>query len=283
MKEILEAIQKIGVRIDSQIKRGETDKAQSFNTSGDQQVKLDILSDQIVEEELKKVSSIKEIISEEKSQPVEVNGKGEFLIAYDPLDGSSLVDVNLSVGSIFGIYRGDYKGENIVGAGYIVYGPRLELVWSGEDGKVILYRWDGEKFNRVEEVKLKEKGKILGPGGTQAKWYPFHKELIDSLFQEGYRLRYSGGMVPDIHQILLKGGGLFAYPATTDKPKGKLRRLFEVFPFALIVERAGGKASNGTRPLLELGYSSYHDTTPCFFGSSYEISRVEETYSIHFQ
>jgi len=120
--------------------------------------------------------------------------------------------------------------------------------------------------------------KILAPGGTQKEWYPFHKEMIDNLFKEGYRLRYSGGMVPDLHQILLKGGGLFAYPATNDKPKGKLRKLFEVFPFAYVYNKAGGLAVDGKNDLLDLDYDGYHDTTPCFFGSNYEITRVLQTY-----
>jgi fructose-1,6-bisphosphatase I len=86
-------------------------------------------------------------------------------------------------------------------------------------------------------------------------------------------------MVPDLHQVLLKGGGLFSYPATTDKPKGKLRALFEVFPFALVYERAGGEAidERGNR-LLEREITHYHDTTPCFFGSEYEIKRLKEAY-----
>jgi fructose-1,6-bisphosphatase I len=102
--------------------------------------------------------------------------------------------------------------------------------------------------------------------------------MIDNFFKEGYRLRYSGGMVPDLHQILLKGGGLFAYPGTVDKPKGKLRKLFEVFPFAYVYNKAGGLAVDGERGLLSLEADGYHDTTPCFFGSNYEISKVLKTY-----
>ncbi len=98
---------------------------------------------------------------------------------------------------------------------------------------------------------------------------------------DGYRLRYSGGMVPDLHHILLKGGGIFSYPATIDKPKGKLRALFEVFPFALIFERAGGKAidDKGIR-LLDREVKHHHDTLPCFFGSKEEISRLKKAYGI---
>jgi fructose-1,6-bisphosphatase I len=145
---------------------------------------------------------------------------------------------------------------------------------------VELFRYNEktQKFSYIKEIRLHEKGKILAPGGTQKCWYDYHKEMIDNLFKEGYRLRYSGGMVPDLHQILLKGGGLFAYPGTTDKPKGKLRKLFEVFPFAHIFNLAGGLAIDGEQDLLKLGYENYHDTTPCFFGSNYEIEVVLNTY-----
>jgi fructose-1,6-bisphosphatase I len=102
--------------------------------------------------------------------------------------------------------------------------------------------------------------------------------MIDSIFKMGYRLRYSGGMVPDLHQILLKGGGLFSYPATSDVPKGKLRMVFEVFPFAFVYEKAGGEAIDGQKRLLELSPSHIHDTTPCFFGSQEEIGIVRKTY-----
>jgi len=104
--------------------------------------------------------------------------------------------------------------------------------------------------------------------------------MIDGLFAEGYRLRYSGGMVPDLHQILLKGGGLFSYPGTADKPDGKLRKLFEVFPFAFVYEMAGGEAidDKGNR-LLELSCNDPHETTPCFFGSRYEVGKVKAAYA----
>jgi len=277
MTEIIESIKKIAVEINYAIKTKDTGKAETKNLSGDIQVKLDVISDKIVEKYLLNTSSVKEIISEEKENPVSKN-EGKYLVAYDPLDGSSLIDVNLSVGSIFGIYENGYNGENIIASAYVVYGPRLELVVARDVVEFFRYNEEKKEFEFVKEIALDKKGKVLGPGGTQKNWFPFHKEMIDNLFKEGYRLRYSGGMVPDLHQILLKGGGLFAYPATTDKPKGKLRKLFEVFPFAYIYKKAGGKAIDGVNDLLSLKAETYHDTTPCFFGSEYEIEVVKETY-----
>jgi len=277
MTEIFRAIENIAIEIYEAIKTKDTGKVESQNASGDVQVKLDVISDEIVERHLLGVKSVKEIISEEKEEPI-TKESGEYLVAYDPLDGSSLIDVDLSVGSIFGIYKDNYSGKNIVAAAYVVYGPRVELVVARDVVELFRLNEHTKEFEFVKELKLNEKGKILGPGGTQKNWFDFHKEMIDSLFKEGYRLRYSGGMVPDLHQILLKGGGLFAYPATTDKLKGKLRKLFEVFPFACVYKKAGGKAVDGFVDLLSLDADGYHDTTPCFFGSEYEINKVLQTY-----
>ncbi len=277
MTEIIESIKKIALEISEAIKTKDTGKMDTQNACGDVQVKLDVISDEIVEKYLLATSSVKEIMSEEKEAPVKKN-EGKYLVAYDPLDGSSLIDVDLSVGSIFGIYENGYNGEDIKAAAYVVYGPRVEMVVARDVVELFRLNEKTKEFEFVKEIKLDKKGKILGPGGTQKYWYPYHKEMIDSLFKEGYRLRYSGGMVPDLHQILLKGGGLFAYPGTEDKPKGKLRKLFEVFPFAFVYKKAGGLGVDGYNDLLTLKTEHYHDTTPCFFGSEYEINRVLETY-----
>jgi fructose-1,6-bisphosphatase I len=278
MTEIINSIQKIAVEIKDAIKTKDTGKVETQNSSGDIQVKLDVISDEIVERHLLNTSSVIEIISEEKEDAMPANPDGKYFVAYDPLDGSSLIDVDLSVGSIFGIYKGGYSGQNIVAAVYIVYGPRVEMVVARDTVELFRLNEKTGKFEFVKELRLEEKGKILGPGGTQKHWYAFHKEMIDSLFKEGYRLRYSGGMVPDLHQILLKGGGLFAYPGAEDKPKGKLRKLFEVFPFAYVFNKAGGLAVDGANDILSLGVEGYHDTTPCFLGSNYEVSIVLKTY-----
>ncbi len=277
MIEIIEAVEKIAIRIKKAFVEEDISYSDTKNATGDVQLKLDIKSDLIVEEEFSKVFTIKDIISEEKEHILDINPKGKYTIAYDPLDGSSLADVNLSVGSIFGIYENGIRGKDLKAAIYVVYGPRVEMVLAREN--VEMYKLDlNNKFKFVKQIVLKEKGKLNAPGGTQQCWYPFHKKMVDKLFSEGYRLRYSGGMVPDLHQILLKGGGLFSYPGTTDKPKGKLRMLFEVFPFAFVYEKAGGGAIDGTKRLLDLSPSHIHDTTPCFFGSKEEIELVKKTY-----
>ncbi len=277
MTDIFEAIQKTAKRIKKAIDVKDIGYSQQENASGETQLQLDIQCDMIIEEEFSQISSIHTIASEEKEKEMLLHKDGKYFIAYDPLDGSSLVDVNLSVGSIFGIYENAFGAKNMVASCYVVFGPRVEMVFA--HNKTKLHLLQGDNFEFVKEIRLNEKGRLNAPGGTQKNWPPYHKEMVDGLFAEGYRLRYSGGMVPDLHQILLKGGGLFSYPATSDVPEGKLRKLFEVFPFAFIYNTAGGEAINGKVDLMELGHAHIHDTSPCFFGSKYEIARVKEVYA----
>lgn len=278
MTEVIKAIEEATKEIKQIILKGDTAKSEQQNSTGDTQLKLDIASDMVIERVFKEVDSIKKIVSEERDDIIDLNENGKYLIAYDPLDGSSLVDVNLSVGSIYGIYENDFTGSNIIGAVYVVFGPRIEMVVATKDS-CKLYRLIGERFDFIKDIKLNKGGKLVATGSTQSCWHGHHKELVDNMFEEGYYLRYSGGMVPDLHQIILKGGGLFSYPGTSDKPKGKLRQLFEVFPFAFVYEAAGGGAIDGVNRVLEIETTHIHDTSPCFFGSLEELDIVKEVYS----
>jgi fructose-1,6-bisphosphatase I len=277
LQEIFEKVKECAIYIEGVIGESEGEYFDSQNKTGDMQLKADVKADLIIEKEFSKVSSIKAMCSEEKEECVYVNPNGKYHLAYDPLDGSSLVEVNLSVGTIYGIYEGEFDGKNLVAAAYVSYGPGIELVWADSEG-VKLYTYQFGAFEYKKDIKMGQKGMINAPGGTQQCWYPHHKKLIDDLFSEGYRLRYSGGMVPDIHQMMIKGGGLFSYPGATDKPEGKLRLTFEVLPFSYIVEKAGGYAVDGKKRLLEIKPEHYHSTSPAFFGSKYEIDRVLEYY-----
>jgi fructose-1,6-bisphosphatase I len=281
MNTIFDSIKDIALKIDNAIKNSDLGYSDSSNSSGEDQLKLDVQSDIIIEQTFKNVPIVKAIVSEEKEGITILNENGMYTVCYDPLDGSSLVDVDLSVGSIFGIYENSLDGDGLVASAYVVYGPRIELVICQRGEKPIHYRYIGGKFAQIGKISLKEKGKLNAPGGTQQNWSKVHKAFVDSLFSDGYRLRYSGGMVPDLHQILLKGGGLFSYPGTTDKPDGKLRQLFEVLPFALVYEMAGGAAIDDKgKSLLSLKPSFLHDTSPCFFGSNDEIKQLKIAYGI---
>ncbi|BDB66271.1 class 1 fructose-bisphosphatase [Helicobacter magdeburgensis] len=274
---IIETLREAALRIDTLLKDTSTSYLQSTNASGDSQLEVDVEADKLLQEMLLELPCVKGICSEEQESIVySKNTQAPYLIAYDPLDGSSLFDSNLSIGTIFGIYNEELKADSLIASGYIIYGVRLEMVIAQE--QVLHSRYNGKVWKNLGALQLQSKGKLNAPGGTQKNWESKHKAMVESLFAQGYRLRYSGGMVPDLHQILIKGGGLFSYPATSDAPQGKLRKLFEVFPFAFIYEKAGGVATNGKKRLLELGTENLHDTTPCFFGSTYEMNLVKEVY-----
>lgn len=279
MQEIINDIQKAVIEISHELRYlKDFDYTSSQNATGDNQLKLDVKSDEIITRVLKQSKGIKSLISEEKQEQLLINENEKYIIAYDPLDGSSLVDVNFAIGSIFAIYEHEASAKNLKAAVYAIYGVRLELIVCIDTPK--LYRLnENNEFVYVKELKLSEKGRLNASGGTQKNWSSTHRDFIKALFDEGYRLRYSGAMVSDLHQILLKGGGLFSYPATTDAPNGKLRAYFEVFPFAFIFEKAGGFSTNGVNDsLLELEFDKIHASTPCFLGSKYEIEKLKQAY-----
>ncbi|EAJ2427214.1 class 1 fructose-bisphosphatase [Campylobacter upsaliensis] len=280
MQELVKLIQEAVIDISNALKFPDTSYSEEKNSSGDTQLKFDVLSDEIITHHLSKSKALKALISEEKEELLKLNENAQFIVAYDPLDGSSLMDVNFAIGSIFAIYEEEISPKNLKAALYSIYGARLELVFC-EGEEVKLYRLnEGGEFDFVKELKMSEKGKINATGGTQKFWDNKHANFIKGLFEEGYRLRYSGAMVSDIHQILLKGGGLFSYPATKDAPNGKLRAFFEIFPLAFIIEKAGGATTNGQNAsLLELEFGQIHATSPCFFGSKYEINKLLKAYN----
>ena len=282
---IIDALQRSAVYIDSVLKKCNFDYLDSTNSTGDSQLGVDVEANNIIKESLLELDVVKGICSEEEDEAIYKEGlNGVYLVAFDPLDGSSIVSSNLSVGSIFGIYNKEFSAKNLIASGYIVYGPRLEMVVAQDS--VNHYIYNGEEWRNIGSLMLSNKGRINSPGGKKKNWSTKHKILIESLFLEGYRLRYSGGMVPDLHNLLCKGGGLFSYPSTSDAPNGKLRALFEVFPFAFIFEKAGGEAigsigdslNEGLSRILDLNIDSIHQSLPCFFGSNDEISRVKLAY-----
>ena len=187
MQEIIKAIEKASIKIKYLIETGDIGKSEHENSTGDTQLKLDIASDEIIEEIFKTIPSIKAIVSEEQEAIVNLHENGEYLIAYDPLDGSSLVDVNLSVGSIYGIYKNEFNAKNIVASVYVVFGPRVEMVVAIDDVK--MYRLKHGKFEFIQNIVLKQKGNLKAPGSTQSAWAPHHKQMVDDIFNDGYRLR----------------------------------------------------------------------------------------------
>ena len=278
---IIDSLKPGAIEVASLLGRREVGYSPTSNASGEEQLKADLEADRLFTSILSGLD-LGGLASEEKEEALlfdfgQADSKSTppLFVAFDPLDGSSLMDSNLSVGSIFGIYKGGFSPQNLIASCYFIYGPRLELVVA-MDGRSAHYLYGGKEWNHIGDFRLKDRGSVLAPGGTQKEWPSRHRELISSFFQEGYRLRYSGGLVPDAHQILCKGGGLFSYPATSGAKNGKLRKLFEVYPFALIFENAGGLAIDGKKRLLDGNLEGLHDRSPCFFGSRVEVERVLE-------
>ncbi|WRF14199.1 class 1 fructose-bisphosphatase [Helicobacter pylori] len=241
------------------------------NSSGDTPIKADLALDKFLEENFLSLENIKSVFSEEKETPV-TKENGSYLIAYDPLDGSSVMEANFLVGTIIGIYEKDYKAQNLVASLYVVFGHKIELVVALD--KVYRYAFYQNKFHFIETIVLENKGKIIASGGNQKDFSLGLKKALEGFFAENYRLRYSGSMVADVHHVLIKKGGMFSYP------QKKLRKLFEVFPLALIIEKAKGEAfyfDKGVKKrLLDQGAESYHEKSECYLASPHEAQILEK-------
>ncbi|WP_187845336.1 class 1 fructose-bisphosphatase [Helicobacter pylori] len=241
------------------------------NSSGDTPIKADLALDKFLEENFLSLENIKSVFSEEKETPV-TKENGSYLIAYDPLDGSSVMEANFLVGTIIGIYEKDYKAQNLVASLYVVFGHKIELVVALEE--VYRYAFYQNKFHFIETIVLENKGKIIASGGNQKDFSLGLKKALEGFFAENYRLRYSGSMVADVHHVLIKKGGMFSYP------QKKLRKLFEVFPLALIIEKAKGEAfyfDKGVKKrLLEQSVENYHEKSECYLASQHEAQILEK-------
>ena len=267
-------------RISHVIKTSSTGKAGTFNIYGEEQLALDVISDKIVQEECRKNEYIGLIASEELPDEIKLSAGeyADYAICYDPLDVSSLVDVNLAVGTIFGVYETKtfigVKGSQQTGAMIAVYGPRTTIVLTVKQGvKEFVMNADGEFEMSNDNVKIEE-GKMFAPGNLRAAIErKDYLDLVNYWCKEQYTLRYSGGMVPDINQILLKGKGIFAYPGYSEAPNGKLRLLFECAPMSLLVTQAGGAASDGKMDILEKVVEKLDQRTPIYIGSKAEVAR----------
>jgi fructose-1,6-bisphosphatase I len=211
---------------------------------------------------------------------VTTDTNGLYSVAYDPLDGSSLVDVNLAVGTIVSIFAGCdllQEGRNQVAAMYILYGPRVSMVYSVGKGVYEFTMNHLMEFTLTREnVRMQAAGNIYSPGGLRNKYTEGDEKFIRFLEARGAKLRYSGGFVPDINQVLMKGKGIFMYPALNGSPNGKLRLLFELNPMAYLVEQAGGAATNGSVPILDLKPESLDQRAPIYIGCADDVNKAME-------
>jgi len=274
--------------------------AGSVNVQGEDVKKLDVFANDQFIRVLQHGVSCAGIASEEMdnyiafNDPISKNSK--YVCLFDPLDGSGNIDVNVSIGTIFGVYRRvtekgviaskeDFlqKGVQQVAAGYIIYGSSTMLVYATRRGAngFTLDPSIGEWTMSHPDIKCPPKGKIYSVNHGNFFQYDMGvKKYIDSCQKRDkanggpYTQRYIGSMVSDVHRNLIKGG-IFMYPGTTDKPKGKLRLLYECNPFAFIVEVAGGKATNGKERILDVQPTELHQRTPMFIGSREMMDELE--------
>ncbi len=270
------------------------------NVHGEQVKKLDIYANDMLIKAMDHGGHLCVMASEEDEDIIHIPPEfyiGKYVLVFDPLDGSSNIDVNISIGTIFSIYRrispGDgagnledclQQGLKQVAAGYIIYGSSTIFVYTAGNG-VHGFTLDpsfGEFILSHPNIKIPKKGKIYSINeGNYLYWHPGLKKYIkwlqeeDKATQRPYSSRYIGSMVADIHRNLLYGG-IFMYPADSRNPNGKLRLVYECNPMAFIVEQAGGRASNGKQRMLEIQPTSLHQRTPIFIGSEEDVLLVEK-------
>ncbi|MCW5917668.1 MAG: class 1 fructose-bisphosphatase [Ferruginibacter sp.] len=274
--------------------------AGTMNIQGEEVKKLDVFANNQFVGVLKHGISCAGVGSEEMDDILifndEISNKSKYVCLFDPLDGSSNIDVNVSIGTIFSVFRrvselgkpatiDDFlqKGERQVAAGYVIYGSSTMLVYATRRGVngFTLDQSIGEFTLSHPDIACPEKGKMYSVNhGNFYRYDENVKSYITACQKKEkadggpYTQRYIGSMVADVHRNLIKGG-IFMYPGTTDKPKGKLRLLYECNPFAFIVERAGGKATNGEKRILEVQPTELHQRTPFFIGSKLMMDELE--------
>lgn len=270
----------------------------SMNVQGEEVKKLDELANDVLINVLNHSGLVAAMASEEleASVPVTKDTISEYVVTFDPLDGSSNIDVNVSIGTIFSILRhprpGDIgRDEDIVqpgyrqvAAGYILYGSSTMMVYTAGDG-VHGFTYDptiGEFLASHPSMRVPEKGYIYSCNEAYAaSWsksvqdYLAHCKTSKDRGEKRYSLRYIGSLVADVHRTLLYGG-VFLYPADSQNPNGKLRLLYEANPMAMIFEHAGGMAINGPTRIMEVIPQTIHDRTPLFIGSKENIRELQE-------
>ena len=280
----------------------------AINVQGEQVAKLDELANLVLIHRMERAGVLCAMASEEMADIIEVPAaypKGDYILIFDPLDGSSNIDSNVSIGSIFSIYRrkspgntpvvlSDFlqKGSEQVAAGYFVYGSSTIMVYTTGRG-VHGFTLDpsvGEFLLSHPDIKIPSSGKIYSVNESYWNYWDEPTRKMVSYFKspdnhlgQPYNLRYIGSLVADFHRNLLKGG-IFMYPADhrdPKKPRGKLRLLCEAAPLAMVVEQAGGLATDGVRRILDLEPQELHQRVPLFIGSKKDVEKATETYRSH--
>ncbi|WEK02696.1 MAG: class 1 fructose-bisphosphatase [Candidatus Devosia phytovorans] len=271
---------------------GQTGLAGHTNVQGEAQKALDVISNDIVLKHLKDNDKISILVSEELDEEVRFGNDGQYFVATDPLDGSSNLDVNVTVGTIFSVLDARkgllQKGSEQLAAGYAAYGPATSLVITFGTG-VAIFTLDGSGAFVLTQDQVAvpaASGEYAINTARERFWDAATKAYVaenvageTGTAGKRYNMRWVGSMVADIHRILMRGG-IFLYPldSETVSKGGRLRLLYEANPMAMIVEAAGGKSTTGPEKILELVPSGIHQRVPVILGSADEVERVEAWY-----
>jgi fructose-1,6-bisphosphatase I len=263
------------------------------NVQGESVKKMDIYANEVFISVFKQSGLVCRLASEEMEKPYYIPENcplGRYSLLYDPLDGSSNLDINLNVGSIFSIRQQEgndeeglaldllQDGNKQIAAGYVLYGPSTMLVYSIGKG-VHSFTLDpslGEFILSSENIQVPEHGPIYSVNeGNFWQWEESIRDYIRYVHRhEGYTARYGGALVGDFHRILIQGG-VFLYPGTVKKPEGKLRLLYESAPLAFLIEQAGGMASTGGEDIMDVVPTKLHERTPLIIGSKEDVELVQ--------
>lgn len=262
----------------------------STNTGGEEQQKLDVLANIRFSRALMKGGEACALVSEETESYTDFQNQGKYVIAIDPMDGSSNIDVNVSIGTIFSIYRRKspigqpiqsedilQQGKEQVAAGYILYGSSTMLVYTTGHG-VNGFTYDptlGEYVLSHPDMVMSDDGKIYSVNeGLACTFSEGVEKYIAYCKENQYSARYVGSLVADFHRNLLKGG-IYIYPGTTKAPKGKLRLMYECNALAFIAEQAGGVATDGKQRIMDIVPETLHQRTPLYIGSKNMVQKAE--------
>lgn len=268
-------------------------KAGAVNPQGEEQKLMDVFADEVMTSLLGGHGRVSVIVSEEQPEPLVLDEGAPYVVVHDPLDGSSNIDSNVSVGTIFGIYRrldtssppepADWlrPGRDLVAAGYVLYGTSTMMVYSAGRG-VHAFTLDtelGEFLLTWSDLRFPERPAYYSLNLASApQWEAGMERFVDWLHRPdtpNITQRYIGSAVADFHRNLLHGG-VFGYPGEVERPEGKLRLLYEGAPLAFLAEQAGGRGSDGTRDLLEIHPTDIHQRTPVFVGDRQLVDRLEQ-------
>lgn len=282
------------------IRYNTSNKITTANDFGDVQLDFDVQIDSILFDNLTQSGVVFSASSEERPYMTKLNDKGKFVVTFDPLDGSSIIDSNLAIGTIAGIWKkpegqDDLNGitakGHMVGAALSCYGSRTNIVVYNEKTKTVdeltLQRKskdeeDNQWIMSQKGMKIKPEGRFFSPGNAKSmKYNKGYKECIQYWCKNGYTLRYSGGMAPDCFHVFMKGEGIFSSVSFPGKVKPKLRFLYEVCPIAFLSEMAGGSSSDGYKSILEVPCTGYDHVHDIIIGSSEEVSRCVRFLQVH--